>query len=49
MKIQKWGALASFLMAVALIVAPLIYLTGDLRLAYGPFAFNLADFLYGPV
>jgi uncharacterized membrane protein YwaF len=47
--IQKWGGLASFLMAVAFIVAPLIYLVGDLRDAIGPFAYALADFLYGPV
>jgi hypothetical protein len=47
--IQKWGGLASFLMAVAFIVAPLIYLTGDLREAIGPLTYALADFLYGPV
>lgn len=45
----KWGGLASFLLAVAFIVAPLIYLLGDLRNAMGPLAYNLADFLYGPV
>jgi len=33
---QKWGGLASFLMAVGFLVAPLIYLTGDLRHATGP-------------
>ncbi len=49
MTIQKWGGLASFLLAVAFIVAPLIYLVGDLRDAIGPFAYALADFLYGPV
>jgi hypothetical protein len=47
--IQKWGGLASFLMAVAFIVAPLIYIVGDLRDAIGPLAYALADFLYGPV
>jgi hypothetical protein len=47
--IQKWGGLASFLMAVTFIVPSLIYLTGDLRDAMGPFAYSLADFLYGPV
>jgi len=31
------------------IVAPGIYLFGDLRSAMGQFAFALADFLYGPV
>jgi hypothetical protein len=49
MTIQKWGGLASFLLVVAFIVAPLIYLVGDLRNAFGPFAYSLADFLYGPV
>jgi hypothetical protein len=43
------GGLASFLLAVAFIVAPLIYLMGDLRTVMGPFAYDLADFLYGPV
>jgi hypothetical protein len=47
--IQKWGGLASFLLAVAFVVAPLIYLVGDLRSANGPLAYALADFLYGPV
>src|SRR5574341_1529741 len=46
---QKWGGLASFLIAVAFIVAPLIYFLGDLRDAIGPLAYALADFLYGPV
>ena len=46
--IQKWGGIASFLMAVAFIVPPLIYLVGNLRSASGPFAYALADFLYGP-
>ena len=41
--------ISSFLLAVAFIVAPLIYLVGDLRDAMGPFAYSLADFLYGPV
>lgn len=36
-------------MAVAFIVAPLIYLMGNLRDALGPLAYALADFLYGPV
>ena len=46
---QKWGGLASFLLAVAVIIAPSIYLFGNLRDAMGPFAYSLADFLYGPV
>jgi hypothetical protein len=47
--IQKWGGLASFLLAPAFIVPSLIYLTGNLRDASGPLAYDLADFLYGPV
>jgi hypothetical protein len=47
--IQKWGGFASFLLGLAFIVAPLIYLVGNLRSATGPFAYALADFLYGPV
>ena len=47
--IQKWGGLASFLLAVAFIVSSLIYLTGNLRDAMGPYAYSLADFLSGPV
>lgn len=46
---NKWGGLASFLIAAAFIVAPLIYLTGNLRDAIGVFAYDLADFLYGPI
>ncbi|MBI5353547.1 MAG: hypothetical protein HZB50_12975 [Chloroflexi bacterium] len=49
MTINKWGGLASFLIAVSFVVAPLIYLTGNLRDAIGVFAYDLADFLYGPV
>ena len=47
--IQKWGGLASFLLAVAFVVPSLIYLMGNLRDALGPVTYNLADFLYGPV
>ena len=46
---QKWGALASFLLVVAFTVAPSIYLFGNLRDAIGLFTYDLADFLYGPV
>jgi hypothetical protein len=46
---QKWAGLASFLLVVSFIVAPLIYLVGNLQDAIGPFAYSLADFLYGPV
>ncbi len=41
--------ISSFLLAVALIVAPLIYLTGNLQDAMGPLTYAVADFLYGPV
>lgn len=41
--------LSSILLAVAFIVAPAIYLVGNLRDAMGPFAYAVADFLYGPV
>src|SRR5262245_150004 len=47
--IQKWGGLASFLLGVAFIVAPLIYLIGNLRDALGAFGYSVADLLYGPV
>jgi hypothetical protein len=47
--IQKWGGLASFLLAVVFIVPELIYLTGNLGEVNGPLAYDLADFLYGPV
>ena len=46
---QKWGGVASFLLAVSFVVAPVIYFTGNLRDAIGVFAYDLADFLYGPV
>ena len=49
MTINKWGGLASFLLAVSFVVAPLIYLTGNLRDAVEVFAYDLADFLYGPI
>ena len=49
MTINKWGALASFLLVVSFIVSPLIYLTGNLRDALGVFTYDLADFLYGPI
>lgn len=47
--LQKWGAFASFVLAVAFIVPPSIYLVGNLREANGVLAYALADFLYGPV
>lgn len=47
--IQKWGGLASFLLIVTFIVPAWIYLVGDLRTALGPYAYALADFLFGAV
>jgi len=41
--------IGSILLAVAFIIAPLIYLIGNLRDTLGPFAYDLADLLYGPV
>jgi hypothetical protein len=49
MSMQKWGGLASFLLVVAFIAAPWIYLTGNLRDFLGSFSYSVADFLYGPV
>jgi len=46
---NKLGGLASFLMAASFVVAPLIYLTGNVRDTLGVFAYGLADFLYGPI
>jgi hypothetical protein len=48
-KIQKWGGVASFFLAVTFFVPGLIYLIGDLRSTLGQYAYHLADFLYGPV
>ena len=48
-KIQKWGGVASFLLAVTFLVPAFIYLVGDVRSAIGQLAYHLADFLYGPV
>jgi hypothetical protein len=41
--------ISAILLAAAFIVAPIIYLVGNLRDAMGPFAYDVADFLYGPV
>ena len=49
MTINKWGGLASFLIALSFMVAPPIYLIGNLRDAMGRLGYNLADFLSGPV
>ena len=41
--------ISAMLLAVAFIVAPGIYLVGNLRDPMGPFNYAVADFLYGPV
>jgi len=41
--------ISTILLAVAFIVAPFIYLVGNLRDALGPLSYDVADFLYGPV
>jgi ABC-type transporter Mla MlaB component len=46
---HKWGVLAALALAVAFILPEWIYLVGDLREACGPFAYRLADTLYGPL
>lgn len=49
MTINKWGGLASLVLAVCFIAAPLIYLTGNLDEPGGILAYDLADLLYGPI
>jgi hypothetical protein len=49
MTLQKWGGLASFLLALLFLLPELIYLMGNLRDAFGTQAYSLADFLYGPL
>lgn len=46
---QKWGGVASFVLAIAYIFSGLIYLMGNLRDTLGPLSYSLADLLYGPV
>jgi succinate dehydrogenase hydrophobic anchor subunit len=46
--LQRWGGLASILLAVASLGSALIYLTGNLRDPYGALAYDLADLLHGP-
>jgi hypothetical protein len=46
---RSTALISSILLAVAFIVAPAIYLFGNLRDSMGPFAYAVADFLYGPV
>jgi hypothetical protein len=47
--LQKIGSFASFLLPVALVASGLIYLTGNLREAFGPMSYSTADLLAGPV
>jgi hypothetical protein len=49
LRIQKWGGIAFFLVPAAFIVSFLIHLTGTLGDLRGALAYDLADFLYGPV
>ena len=46
---RSTALISAILLAVAFIVAPLIYLVGNLRDALGPLSYDVADFLYGPV
>ena len=46
---RSTALISSILLAVAFIVAPLIYLLGNLRDTLGWLAYDVADFLYGPV
>lgn len=46
--IQKWGGLASFLLAATFVIAPGLYLFGPAG-PTGMSIYDLADFLYGPV
>jgi hypothetical protein len=41
--------ISAILLTVAFVVAPIIYLVGNLRDALGPLSYDIADFLYGPV
>ena len=49
MMLQKWGGIAFFGLAATFIVSAGVYLTGNLRDPLGPFLYDLADFLAGPV
>lgn len=46
---RSTALISSILLAAAFIIAPMIYLFGNLRDALGPFTYAVADFLYGPV
>ena len=43
------GAIASLLMAAALVTAGWIYLTGNINTALGVIGYSVADLLFGPV
>ena len=45
----RWGAVASFALAVVMIVAPLLYLTSSPNNPEGLLGYRIADLLYGPV
>jgi hypothetical protein len=47
--LQRWGAIASFVLAVAFIVGPAIHLFGDGRTPLGRLTYDLGDVVYGPV
>lgn len=47
--LQRWGGIAAFVLPIATIAANAIYLTGNLREAFGPITYDLADLLYGPI
>jgi hypothetical protein len=46
--LHRWGALAAFVVAAGFIIAPWIYLVGNLREAFGALGYSIADFFYGP-
>jgi hypothetical protein len=47
--LHRWGAIAFFALAASFIVSAALYLTGNLRDPLGPFLYDLADFLSGPL
>ena len=47
--LQRWGAIASFVLTVAFIAGPAIHLFGDLRTPLGRLTYDLGDVIYGPV
>lgn len=49
MTINRWCSVASFLLSLSFTVAPFIYLVGNVRDTIGVLAYDLADFIYGPI